>query len=112
MSIKQLVSLAAATAVLLLATNAAAGDFPFLKFKTPAVCTTEGGATVDLTPGRYIPEKSWQTHEKEWIKLENSNTRLTAENKVLRKKESAVGWKTLSTALLAGILIGHYALDR
>ncbi len=112
MSIKRLLSLVAATAVLLLAVEAAADDFPFLKFNTPAVCTTEGGSIVDLSPGRYIPEPSWKILENEWKVLENTSTRLTAENKVLRRDDSVVGWKSVAAALIAGVLIGGYALDR
>jgi len=109
---KKLLSLVAGIMVLLLATNTAADGFPFLKFDTPAVCKTEGGSTVSLPPGRFLPEQGWQNHEKEWMALEDDNTRLTAENEVLRDQESSIGWKTVVSAILAGILIDRYALDR
>lgn len=109
---KRSLSLAVALAVSLLALGAAADDFPYLRFKTPATCATEGGSTVKIPVGRFIPEEGWQQLDDEWRQMENNVTRLEAENKHLRDSESPIGWKTSIAASAVGILIGRYVLDQ
>lgn len=109
---KRSLSLVVVLVVSLLATSAAAEDFPFLRFKTPAVCTTEGGSTVNIPIGRFIPEESWDQIDTEWQIMEDNTTRLEAENKHLKASESPVGWKTSLAGSIVGILIGRYALKR
>lgn len=112
MSIKRFVSMVAAAAVLLLTANAATGDFSkALRFKSPAVCQTEGGSTVNLDPGRYLPEPTWVEIDTGWKKMENRITHLEAENKALDSTDPAVLISAV-VALIGGILIDRYALDR
>ena len=110
---RKTLSMAAAALVLLLAMSTAACDsFPYLKFKTPAVCETEGGSNVRLPPGRFIPEPGWLKLDESWRDMEDDRTRLLAENKALKESDSPVGWKTATAAVVVGILLGRYALDR
>jgi hypothetical protein len=116
MSVKHLVSTVAAALVLLLAMRTAAGDTlvvqESLKFLTPATCTTEGGSTVNLSPGRYVVESTWLGLERQAVEDENLITKLIAENEHLKDSEPMIGWKTATAALIVGILVGAYALDR
>lgn len=93
---------------LLLPAKAVAEDS--LRFKTPATCTTEGGSTVQLEPGRYIPEDTWEDINESYKKNADAITRLEAENKYLKDNadESWVGWKTVTGAAILGLFAGRY----
>lgn len=91
--------------------GAAVADDTSLRFKTPAVCTTEGGSTVSVPPGRFLPERHWVALDIEFRDMEDRVTRLEAENKSLKATESdGPGWKLPTLALLVGIAIGAYTL--
>lgn len=96
--------------VLLLASSAAADDSS-LRFRTPAVCITEGGSTVSIPIGRFMPEPMYLELNDKWKDMENEVTGLQAENKSLKASEGAPGWKSISVAVVVGILLGRYALD-
>ena len=84
-----------------------------LRFKTPAVCTTKGGSTVEIGPGRYVPEAGWVELDDKWKTMENTITRIEAENKSLKSDDSSVvGWKTATATLIVGILAGRYAWSK
>ena len=90
----------------LLSVRAAAGE-P-LRFRTPAQCETEGGSSVRIEPGRFLPEPDWAKLEGDYKKLEDDNTRLIGENKVYIAEESVLGWKSTLAATLAGLALGAY----
>lgn len=105
----------AAAALVILSHDAAAEpglDEP-ARLRTPARCVTEGGSTVDLAPGRYLPEPVWNDLDAEVRRLQDVTTRLHAENRSLRASAAAgPGWTAVvavGTALAAGILIGWQA---
>lgn len=80
-----------------------------LIFTTPAQCTTEGGSKVDLTPGRYLPEQTWEEFDVSFRLQEDTITRLKAENESLKKQdEPLIGWKSALFALGTGIVAGYY----
>lgn len=110
------VSLAAGVLVFLLAIASATGDTlsveGALKLQTSAVCTTEGGSTISIPPSRILPEPIWLELDLKVSELEDDKTRLTSENKALKASEPIVGWKSAIAALIVGILVDRYALDR
>ena len=91
--------------VVLLTTSAAATP---TTFTTPVTCEAPNGATIDLDPGRYIPEDQWLDLDSEIKRLQDSETRLTAENKELQKPDPTP-WKLVLGATLLGIAAGAYA---
>lgn len=88
--------------------DSGAGDS--LRFKTPAVCTTEGGSVVNVSPGRYLPETTWLDLEADYKEKEEALTRLEAENKSLRSDAGSVGWGLglTAAAFVAGGLATKY----
>jgi len=80
-----------------------------IRFKTPVTCTAHpSGGTIDLDPGRYIPEPEWQDLDSEVVRLQNSITRLAAENAELRRPDD-FNWKLVVAGALIGIAVGSYA---
>jgi hypothetical protein len=68
----------------------------------------------ELPPGRFLDERSWVTLDEEQRRLQDQETRLTAENKSLRATASAwqPGWKTLTLTLAVGLAGGWYLNSR
>jgi hypothetical protein len=98
-------ALAAALTAALLANSAAAEP---LRIKTPAQIITQGGSTVQVPPGRYIPEPEWLQLDLKVKDIQTENTRLKAENQVFRE-ESGPGWITIGilvSAFAGGIYVG------
>lgn len=87
-----------------------------LHILVPFHVTTQGGAELDLAPGRYIPEATWSKLDLEIRRLQDAETRLKAENASFRASAAAdtgPGWGTVTwigLALTAGIVFGAYAL--
>ena len=106
---KQFVSLAAALSVSILSADAVAGDA--LRFETPSLCETDGGSTVELAPGRYLPEVEWIALDFKWRELEDKNTVLLAENKYLRESPDESWWSFIAIGVTAGIMIHRYSLQ-
>lgn len=100
-----------AVAIICYASEAGADETSALRFRTPARCTTEGGSTVDLAPGRYLPEPTWTALDLEVRRLQDVETRLSAENAVLRQNAEPhrSTWILAGLALAAGIGVGVYA---
>lgn len=92
--------------VVLVSTRPAIADGA-LRFKTPATCTTDGGSTVQVQPGRYIPEAQWTDLELRYKENEKKIVALEAETKALREYDPGPGWKIAPIAVLAGIVVGR-----
>lgn len=103
------VALAIALALLLLAPAVAAEPVRFL---TPVTCEAHpSGNTIDLDPGRYLPEPEWIDLDTSIVGLQNDVTRLQAENKELRKPDPA-NWKLILAGTLIGVAAGAYAFRK
>jgi hypothetical protein len=104
--------MAAALAVYLLATRAAADPAPSerLRMRDPSTLTLISGRVLELPPGRFIEEFEFMKWEIEIKRLQDAETRLTAErDSYKRSTESwSPGWKTLLGALTVGIAIGVF----
>lgn len=73
---------------------------------SPSECVTDKGSEFRLEPGVHYPEPEWLKVDKEVRRLQDAETRLKAENKVLRKEVSD-GWGT--RALILGALTVGFA---
>jgi len=105
--------LSAAVVVLVSLTSTHAAADSLLHFKTPAVCKTNGGSTVHILPGRYIPEPEWIRIDEMFKELEDDNTRLKAENaSLLEEPPWSPGWKFAIGAFLIGTGAGAYAYNK
>lgn len=64
-----------------------------------------------LPPGHFVDEPSWSLLDNELRRLQDAETRLTAENHSLREttKGWRPGWKILGSTLITGIFIGWRA---
>lgn len=83
----------------------------YLHLRTPAHVLTDGGADLRLPPGYYLDEPTWGKLDTEVRRLQDSETRLNAENKSLKTSLSGwqPGWWTLAGAVAGGLAIGWYA---
>lgn len=109
-------------AVLLLATRAAAGDPVVtepappgvLSMRHPTVLEVPSGKRLELPPGRFYPDPDFTKLDAEFRRLQDVETRLTAENGSLRSSASGwqPGWKTILTvavtAFVGGISATHF----
>ncbi len=78
------------------------------QLKTPSTAKTEGGSELKLPPGYFLDEEAWRERDEKMKSLEESSTRLTAENQSLRRsaQEVSFGWRALGVALLVGVAAG------
>lgn len=108
---RQKFAVAAVLVGCLLLSTRAAGDPP-IRFKTPITVTTEGGSVLNLDPGYYLTLDTWKTLDDEVKRLQESETRLKAENRVFREEAGfrwapwVVGLAALSVGIATGVYIG------
>ena len=98
---------AVAVAVLVaLSLPASAAAEPF-RLHTAAQCVTEGGSDVELPPGIHLSEPDWEKIDAEIARLQEAETRLTAENAKAKELSSPdTSWWLLGLAFSAGIAAG------
>lgn len=106
------VGMAAALAVYLLAVRAAAEPAPGvrLRMRDDSTLTLKSGRVLELPPGRFIEETEFERLEIEFKRLQDAETRLTAERDSLEKSTDSwrPGWVTLTLTLATGLAIGVY----
>lgn len=91
------------------AVPACTSDAPcHLRMRDPSTLITYKGDTFTLPPGRFLDENTYSALDTEWKRLQDQETRLTAENKSFRKTMDTwqPGWITLTIATLSGIATG------
>ena len=101
---------AIALAVALLALVAWCAEAPgqtidTLRIRTPSTITTDGGSTVRVPPGFFVPDPVWQEIDDEWRRLQDAETRLRAENESYLKTIEDHRWK-LVIGVVAGVVVG------
>jgi len=93
-------------ALICLTSSAVADPLPSIPAKLPngGNLTTPGGANLDLPPGWYIvPGDLWKDLDLEMRRLQESETRLSAENKSLKASASErTGWYWIASAVVVG----------
>jgi hypothetical protein len=77
---------------------------PWCKIGSSATIITDRASVVRVPPGRYIPEPLFQKHDADMRRLQDAETRLTAENTEL-KKPAPRGWSWV-VGFAAGIAAG------
>lgn len=101
--------LAAATVllVLLLRASAVADPLSPRRFRSAATVQTDGGSTLRIPPGYFLDEPTWEKLDLQVRKLQESKTRLEAENTELRKSPGGfpVLLVTAATSFLLGVAI-------
>ena len=80
----------------------AAADTP-IHLKTTATCTTQGGSTVTLPAGYFLSEDLWERLDRETRRLQELETRLSAENKSLKE---SLKKRSKPLTLLSGAILG------
>ncbi len=106
--------LAVIAIVLTISARVAAGDPTVRHVLAPAVCSTEKTPRFDLPPGYFYDETTSQVLDAEIRRLQDAETRLTAENKSLRASASGlpISWGVavaVASAIGVGFAIGHYS---
>lgn len=82
-----------------------------LRFRGPVKCENKDGLKLDLSPGRYIPEDTWNLIDHDWKRLENDNTRLKAENRSL-KNINSFDYRVIAISVVTGLVGGYYIAVR
>ena len=82
----------------------APGDPP-VHVHSGATCRTDGGVDLRLPPGYYLPEQAWDDLDRETRRLQDQETRLTAENGRLRALTDRTVVTTLAYVGL-GVVVG------
>lgn len=81
----------------------------YLRMRNPTeLCLPDRVQCTELPPGRFIQEDLWVELDNEFKRLQDKETRLTAENKSLRESATDVPWLALTIAASVGILTGVY----
>ena len=83
----------------------------FLHVSVPWHLSTDSGTKLDLPPSYVLDEPSFSKLDVEMKRLQDAETRLTAENKSLKTAVSGwqPGWWTLATTVVVGAGLGWYA---
>lgn len=115
------IAIAIAVGVLLASASAAADPDPtsppavpiltdWLHFNTPAHVVTDGGADLRIPMGYFLDEPTWAKREVELKRLQDAETRLTAENTSFRASASSwqPGWVTAAIVFAGGLASGWY----
>jgi hypothetical protein len=66
---------------------------------SPSHVVTRGGSELDLPEGYFVPEETWDHLDLELRRLQESETRLRAENEAFRR---SAGWGWGTVALVVG----------
>lgn len=109
-----------AIAVLLASPRAAAGDdrppAENLRVGEPAIiCTLAQPERCRVVrPGRFVDEDRWSALDAELRRAQGQETRLAAENALMRKRVESwqPGWKSIAVAVIVGLGAGSYAYHK
>ncbi len=76
-----------------------------LRMREDTTLTKDNGQQYRLPPGRFFDEPTFQELDTELKRLQNQETRLSAENKSLMESLDTwrPGWLAITTAVLVGI---------
>lgn len=100
----------AATLVTALAAREAYGG-PIYHLKSPSTLETEKGSKLQLPPGYFIDEKTWQERDLEMRRLQEQEIRLSAENLSLRKSANEdYPWLATGVVGAFGLVLGAFVV--
>lgn len=92
-------------AAFVLLCRSARADEP-IRLRSAASCHTTAGSEVTLPPGVFLPEPAWLALDAEVRRLQESGTRLEAENASLRASLDKSGWGFTLAWVGAALLVG------
>lgn len=99
-----------AAVIVTLAARAAAE--PVYHLKTPSTVQTDGGSTLQLPPGYFLDEKTWQERDLELKKAQEDRTRLKAENESFRKSKDEYPWLATAYVGAIGVALGVFIVTQ
>jgi nitrate reductase NapE component len=92
-----------------LASRSAAADTYHLK--SPSKVETEKGSKLELPPGYFLDEKTWQERDATFKKAQEDATRFKAENESLRKSaKDDYPWLATGVVGAFGVAVGIFAV--
>jgi len=93
----------------LLAAREASGDVTHLK--SPSHVETEKGSKLDLPPGYFLDEQTWQDRDAALKKAQTDATRFKAENDSLRKtvNSGSIDTRFAIITFAVGVFSGYVA---
>ncbi len=87
-----------------LAAREAHGEIYHLK--SPSTLETEKGSKLQLPPGYFLDEETWQERDLEMRRLQEQEARLGAENLSLRGSANDFPWLATGVAGVVGVVLG------
>jgi hypothetical protein len=78
--------------------------------KSPSTVETDGGSKLQLPPGYFLDEETWRERDLEMKRLQEQQTRLTAENLSLRKSSGDYPWITTGVVGVFGAALGSFII--
>ncbi len=93
-----------------IAARDASGD-PIYHLKSPSTLKTEKGSELKLPPGYFLDEQTWQDRDAEMKRLQEQETRLSAENLSLRKSaRDDYPWLATGVVGAFGVALGAFVV--
>ena len=93
-----------AVALVTALTARAAGETYHIK--SPSTLRTEKGSELNLPPGYFLDERTWQERDLELKEAQEQRVRLKAENESLRKSATEYPWLATCVVGAFGVLVG------
>lgn len=94
------------------ADDASDGDIESaIRIKSSSTLTTDGGSTLRLPPGYFLPDDRWSMLDAEVRRLQEQSIRLQAENASLKEAAKAAqppvsGWTVAAGLAVAAVTVG------
>lgn len=102
-------AVALALIVTLLSSRAAAEPEPPIRLTVPTTVSDGAGHELGLPPGYFLTEDTWGTLDTELRRLQEHETRLSAENESLRASTAPPRWWWVAVGVAAGAAVGFVA---
>ncbi len=94
-----------------LAARDAAGEPTIYHLKSPSSLKTEKGSELKLPPGYFLDEEAWRQRDEEMKRLQEQETRLSAENLSLRKSaRDDYPWLATGVVGAFGVALGAFVV--
>lgn len=91
---------------LLLTLLAARAESETLRLTVPTTVSDGAGNSRGLPPGYFLPDESWNALDLELRRLQEAETRLSAENQSLRESATPPRWWWVAVGVAAGAAAG------
>ncbi len=110
---KAITAFLVALAITLFATRAAAEPERPIHLTVRTKVSDESGNELRLPPGYFLTEETWARLDAETKRLQDQETRLTAENQVLREGGGGMpSWWWVAAGIAAGAAGGYFVGNR